>query len=123
MGTSRYLILLLGWLSIALGVVGIFLPLLPTTPFILLAAWCFSRSSPLFHDWLISHPKLGPIVTTWHQGGLPVKVRNRILVVMWCSLTLSMLLIGKLWLIALLLVTGTAVTIYIMRKSVVFEHG
>ena len=121
MGSTRYLVIILGWLSVVLGVVGIFLPLLPTTPFILLAAWCFSRSSPTFHNWLISHPKLGPIVDTWSNGGgLPIKVRNRIIIVMWASMILSMLLIAKVWSAVLLVAIGTSVTIYIMRRPVIY---
>lgn len=121
MGSTRYLVIILGWLSVILGVVGIFLPLLPTTPFILLAAWCFSRSSPLFHNWLISHPKLGPIVDTWSNGkGLPIKLRNRIIMVMWASMIISMLLIAKLWSALLLGLIGASVTVYIMRKPVIY---
>lgn len=121
MGSTRYFVILLGWCSVSLGIVGIFLPLIPTTPFLLLAAWCFSRSSPTFHNWLMTHPKLGPIITTWNSGdGLPVKVRNRIILVMWASMILSMLIIGKLWSAVLLTAIGTSVTIYIMRKPVIY---
>ena len=123
MGTSRYLIIFLGCVSIVLGVIGIFLPLLPTTPFILLAAWCFSRSSPLFHNWLISHPKLGPIVKTWHNGGtIPAKVKIRIIVLMWFSLTLSMLIIGQLWSVILLGIIGASVSTYIIRRPAALER-
>ncbi len=66
-----------GGLFVALGVVGIFLPLLPTTPFLLLAAACFARSSPAFHDWLVEHHLLGPYIRDWQRDRsipLPAKV-------------------------------------------------
>jgi len=55
-----------GGVCVALGVVGIVMPLLPTTPFLLLAAFCFARSSPRLHDWLINHMHLGPPIRAWH---------------------------------------------------------
>jgi uncharacterized membrane protein YbaN (DUF454 family) len=54
-----------GWLSLALGIVGIFLPLLPTTPFVLLAAFFFSRGSKRLHLWLTEHPRFGRHVRDW----------------------------------------------------------
>ena len=51
----RYVLLAAGCLSLALGTIGIFLPLLPTTPFVLLAAVCFAKASPRFHNWLLQH--------------------------------------------------------------------
>ncbi len=55
----------LGLLSSACGIAGIVLPLMPTTPFILLAAFAFARSSPRLHDWLVTHPRLGPTINGW----------------------------------------------------------
>lgn len=53
----------------ALGIVGAFLPLLPTTPFLLVAVWCFSRSSPRLEHWLLNHRTLGPPLTNWRREG------------------------------------------------------
>ncbi len=61
--------LLLGLLSLALGALGVFLPLLPTTPFILLAAYCFARSSRRLHNWLLHHRTFGPLIENWNRYG------------------------------------------------------
>ena len=58
-----------GWLCVGLGAAGVFLPLLPTTPFMLLAAFCFARSSPRFHDWLLGHKRFGPLILNWQRHG------------------------------------------------------
>jgi uncharacterized membrane protein YbaN (DUF454 family) len=58
-----------GLVAMALGLVGIVLPLLPTTPFLLLAAFCFARSSPALHDWIVHHPRLGPPLRDWREHG------------------------------------------------------
>lgn len=54
-----------GCLSLVLGIIGIALPLLPTTPFLLLAAYCFARGSTTLHQWLVNHPRLGPPIRDW----------------------------------------------------------
>lgn len=65
----RYLYLALGLAFVALGVVGAFLPVLPTTPFLIVAAACFARSSPRLESWLIDHPRFGPVLSTWRKHG------------------------------------------------------
>lgn len=116
--TARYLLLLVGIVSVALGTIGVFLPLLPTTPFILLALWCFARSSDRFHDWLVNHPRFGPFITMWYsEEGMPPSTRNRILLLLWASLILSMAIIGELWAIALLSTIGLSVSWLINSKT------
>lgn len=65
----RLLFLALGWLFVAIGIVGAFLPVLPTTPFLLLAVACFARSSPRLEAWLLEHPKFGPSLRNWREKG------------------------------------------------------
>lgn len=69
LGLHRPLLLAAGLLFLALGAVGIFLPLLPTTPFLLLAAACFSRSSRRMHAWLLRNRLFGPILRDWEERG------------------------------------------------------
>ncbi len=121
---KRYLLIAIGWLSIVLGVVGIFLPILPTTPFILLAAWCFARSSERFHQQLRNHPKLGLIVRSWEDGkGVPRKVRNRVVILLWFSLISSSLLIGRIWAAATFLVIGSCVTWYLFSLPILDQES
>lgn len=65
----RGLLFGLGCLSVVIGVIGIVLPGLPGTVFLILAAWCFTRSSPRFEAWLLDHPRLGPPIRHWRESG------------------------------------------------------
>lgn len=65
----RQAYLIIGCLMVAIGAIGVFLPLLPTTPFLLVAAACFARSSPRLEAWLLAHPRFGPFLSAWRQRG------------------------------------------------------
>ena len=75
----KTLLSFLGIVSLALGIAGIFLPLLPTTPFLLLSAWLFVRSSPRLYAWLTNHPRLGPYIRNFRENrAIPLRVEDRI---------------------------------------------
>ena len=83
----------LGFVFVGLGFIGIFLPLVPTTPFLLLALACFARSSPQVHSWLINHKVLGPYVRDWERDrAIPLKAKIIALVMM--SASFAWLLLG-----------------------------
>lgn len=63
----RMVFLCLGFLFLGIGIVGIVLPVLPTTPFVLLATACFAKSSEKFHLWLVNHKTFGPLIKNWHE--------------------------------------------------------
>lgn len=67
---KRPLYLAAGWASVAAGTVGIFLPILPTVPFMILAAFCFARSSPRLEAKLLNHPRFGPHLLAWREKGV-----------------------------------------------------
>lgn len=64
----RGLLMVAGWVCVVLGLAGVFLPLLPTTPFLILAAACFARSSPRFHAWLLANRTFGPLIHQWETS-------------------------------------------------------
>jgi hypothetical protein len=114
----RYALLALGWLCVALGVIGIFLPILPTTPFLLLAAACFVRSSKRFYLWLVLHPRLGPWVRDYLEGqGIPLKAKVYSIALMWLSIALSCYLVPLFWARAFMLTSAVLVSIYILKQK------
>jgi uncharacterized protein len=103
-----------GTLFVGLGILGIFLPLMPTTVFLLMAAACYARSSERFHRRLVEHPVLGPYVR--HNRGLTGRQKTYILIALWLSLGLTMFFTARAgWMRALLVLVGVGVTLHVAR--------
>ena len=112
----KLLLNIIGCLAVLLGILGIFLPLLPTTPFLLLASACFVRGSPRLHAWLLGNKVFGKYLSDFEQGrGIPRRAKITIIVLMWASLAYSMLRLQRTGLTVLLLCIGVGVTIYLLR--------
>ena len=94
----RALWLSAGLVALLLGVVGIFLPLLPTTPFVLLAAFCFSRGSARVEAWLLAHPRFGPAIADWRsRRAIPLRVKQLAWTMMAAGSVVSAWLLPLRW--------------------------
>lgn len=115
--TSRLMKALLvtcGTICVGLGIVGIFLPLMPTTVFLLLAAACYARSSERFHRRLVEHPWLGPYVQ--QNRGMTGRQKAVSIGVLWLSLIVTMIwAAGAIWLRLFLVAVGVGVTVHVAR--------
>jgi uncharacterized membrane protein YbaN (DUF454 family) len=119
---QRILLLSLGWLAIVLGTLGIVLPLLPTTPFVLLAAWCFARSSPRFHDWLLWKSPFGRYIRHWQQHrAMPPGAKMRAMLLIVITFSISIYLVNLLWVRILLGAMLCMLLLFMWRIPVVAE--
>lgn len=115
--TTRWILTFCGWLCVVLAALGIVLPGLPTTPFLLLAAVCFSRSDPRFYAWLIHHRWFGPYIRNYRERrGMSTGQIVFTLVPLWLALGSTAWWLTQQWWLRLLLVgIGSAVTVHILR--------
>ncbi len=113
----RWTLLISGLLAAALGVLGIFLPVLPTVPFLLLALACFARSSEQFYNGLLDHAHLGPIVRPFINGqGMTRASKVKAIALVWASISLSAFyLIDTIWVRWVLLFIACGVSIYLLK--------
>ena len=113
-------LVILGVVSLGLGILGIFLPLLPTTPLLLLAAWCFVRSSPRLYDWLLNHPHLGEYIRNFREyHAIPLRVKIVSVTLVWLTLGYCILAVVDEWWWAQigLLLLAVAITWHILSYA------
>lgn len=110
------LLVVVGVLSLIVGIIGIFLPLLPTVPLVLLSAFCFARSSTRLHSWLLGNPHFGAIIRNYETGrGVTRKVKLRAIISVWIGMGISSWIVGRPLLILMLVAIGFAVSVYLYR--------
>ena len=110
--------LAMGFGAVAVGAVGVVVPGLPTTVFFIAAAWCFSRSSERFEHWVLSLPRIGPLVAD-HRAGLGMPRRAKVLAIatMWAAIGLSTYVLrDRVWLVAATVALGLAGTAYLLWR-------
>jgi uncharacterized protein len=112
----KFALNLIGCIAVALGILGVFLPLLPTTPFLLLASACFARGSTRLHRWLLNSRPLGNYIREFEAGrGIPLRAKVVAITLLWASLLVSIVRFPQLPLRIALLLIGLGVTIYLVK--------
>ncbi|MFO7796164.1 MAG: YbaN family protein [Promethearchaeati archaeon] len=112
---KRVLYYIAGTFFLSLGIIGIILPILPTTPFLLLSAACYVRSSEKAYNWLIHNKIFGKIIRDYREGrGLPTKIKVITIIFLWITIFISILFITIFWVQILLIIIASLVSIHIV---------
>lgn len=124
MSLKKYILLISGTIALLLGVIGALIPVLPTTPFLLIAAYCYLRSSMRLYNKLINHRLIGKYIYCYlTYRAVPRKSKIGSIILLWAALIASMLLIRKLFMVLLLVVIGAGVTVHLLLlKNLSEEH-
>lgn len=102
----RYLLLVIGFIFVAVGFIGVLVPGLPTTVFMIMAAWCFAKSSPRFERWVLQLPGIGKLVQD-HRSGLGMPRKSKILAITMMSLAVVLSIVFALNQISIRFIVGT----------------
>ena len=111
----RWMLITLGTIFVGLGLLGIVLPVLPTTPFLLAAAWCYARSSKRYYKWLINNKWFGKYIKDYREGkGIPLRAKIISITLLWLTISLSIIFIVlNLYIRIIMIITAVLVSIYI----------
>ncbi|MDQ5916853.1 MAG: uncharacterized protein QG584_2747 [Pseudomonadota bacterium] len=114
----RWLLWTAGTIALLLGILGVFLPVLPATPFILLAAACYARASEKFHQRLLSHPNFGPVIRDWEEyGAVSMRTKKVAISLMSLSIAVSIWVVREhLWLQIMLATIAVTVGTWLWRR-------
>lgn len=114
----KFLLNVIGSIAVILAILGVFLPLLPTTPFLLLASACYVRGSERMHRWLLRNRFFGEYLRNIEQKrGMPLRGKIITLIVLWASMSYSIYIVKALFVKAVLVAIGAGVTIMILRMK------
>lgn len=122
---SKIVLIIIGTTFVILGVLGIFLPLLPTTPFLLLGASCYVKSSPNLYDWLLGNKYLGCYIKNYSEGnGIPLKVKVMAIAILWSTMSYSIaFVVGNLYIRICLGLIASAVTYHIISRKTLMQDN
>jgi len=115
----RAVFLGIGIAALSLAVLGVFLPVLPTTPFVLLAAACFARGSERLHNWMLAHRIAGPVIREWREHrSMPIGVKPWALLMMALSFGVSIVLMESAWHRVMLAIVAAVLAVFLWRVPV-----
>lgn len=115
MDLRKAVLIFFGTVCVGLGVLGMFLPLMPTTVFLLMAAYCYSRSSDRFHNWLLNNRLCGKYIRNYKSGqGITVRQKVTTITILWASIGFSIWYVGGFWTTLLLASVAVGVTFHIL---------
>ena len=112
---KKYILIIIGLIALSLGFIGIIIPILPTTPFMLLAAYCFVRSSKRLYNWLINHKVFGVYIYNYLENrAIKKSAKISAMVLLWPSLIFTMCIIQKTPVTIILIIVGVFVSKHIL---------
>lgn len=119
---KKILYIIFGLIMLAIGVIGIVVPVLPTTIFLILSAYFFARGSERLHEWLINHRTFGPIITNFSKyRGITIKDRRKAMITIWFAISISIIVTQSVFLTSLLLLIAILHTVFLFKLNTVFN--